>query len=71
MRENTPTQIFIVGDGANLPGLSEYLTEVLGIPSKVNDPVLGLNMSKKLREEIGQISTIGFSVALGLALKSE
>lgn len=71
LRENTPTQIFIVGDGANLPGLSEYLTEVLGIPSKVNDPVLGLNMSKKLREEIGQISTIGFSVSLGLALKSE
>lgn len=71
LRENTPTQIFIVGDGANLPGLPEYLTEVLGIPSKVNDPVLGLNMSNKLREEIGQISTIGFSVSLGLALKSE
>lgn len=71
LRENTPTQIFILGDGANLPGLAEYLSEVLGIPAKVNDPVLGLNMSKKLREEIGQISTVGFSVALGLALKTE
>ena len=71
LRENTPTQMFIVGDGANLPGLAEHLSEVIGIPSKVNDPVLGLSMSKKLSEEVGQISSIGFSVALGLALKSE
>lgn len=71
LRENTPTQIFIVGDGANLPGLAEYLTQNLGIPAIVNDPVLSLKMDDKLRAEISQISTIGFSVALGLALKTE
>lgn len=71
LRENTPTQIFIVGDGANLPGLAEYLTQSLGIPATVNDPVLSLKMDDKLRTEIAQISTIGFSVALGLALKTE
>lgn len=71
LRENTPTQIFVVGDGANLPGLPEYLTQNLGIPANVNDPVWGMKMDKNLQAEISQISTVGFSVALGLALKSE
>ncbi len=71
LREDTPTQIFIVGDGANLPGLAQYLSQSLGIPAAVNDPILSLKMDDKLRTEIAQISTVGFSVALGLALKTE
>ncbi len=71
LRENVPTQIFIVGDGANLPGLSDYLSQSLGIPASVKDPVLSLKMDEKLRAEISQIPTVGFSVAVGLALKTE
>jgi len=71
LRENTPTQIYIVGDGARLPGLAEYLVQSLGIPAVVNDPVLSLRIDDKLRAEITQMSTVGFSVALGLALKTE
>lgn len=71
LRENVPTQIFVVGDGANLPGLADYLSQSLGIPAAVNDPVLSLKMDDKLRAEISQIPTVGFSVALGLALKTE
>lgn len=71
LRENTPTQIYIVGDGAKLPGLAEYLVQHLGIPAMVNDPISSLKMDDKLRTEITQISTVGFSVALGLALKTE
>ncbi len=71
LRENTPTQIYIVGDGARLPGLAEYLVQSLGIPAMVNDPILSLKIDDKLRAEITQMSTVGFSVALGLALKTE
>lgn len=71
LRENLPTRVFIVGDGANLPGLTEYLTQNLEIPVSINNPVLSLKIDEKLTTEISQISTIGFSVALGLALKTE
>lgn len=71
LRENTPTQIFVVGDGANLPGLADYLSQMIGIPSVVKDPVSTLKVEDKLNAEISQINTIGFSVALGLALKTE
>lgn len=71
LRENTPKQIFIVGDGANLPGLAAYLTQIMGIPAQVMDPILSLKVDEKMKTEISQISTTGFSVALGLALKTE
>ncbi len=71
LRENTPKQIYIVGDGANLPGLAQYLTQVMGIPANVMDPVMSLKVDNRMKAEISQISTTGFSVALGLALKTE
>lgn len=71
LRENTPKQIFVVGDGANLPGLADYLTQTMGIPSRVVDPIMSLKVDNKLQTEISQINTAGFSVAVGLALKTE
>lgn len=71
LQESTPKGIFIVGDGAKLPGLSPYLAGRLGIPTQVTDPVAGLQMSKHLKSETAQLSTVGFTVAVGLALKQE
>jgi type IV pilus assembly protein PilM len=71
LQESTPKKIFIVGDGAKLPGLGEYLSKSLGIPSEVTDPILGLNVNPRIKSEVAQLSTVGFTVAIGLALKSE
>ena len=71
LRENTPKELFIVGDGANLPGLPEYLTERLKIPAQVQDPVNNLILNENIKAEVAQIPTVGFTVAIGLALKTE
>lgn len=70
-RDNSPNQVFIVGDGANLPGLEAYLTSNLEIQSVVQDPIANLQMSSNMQNEVSQLSTVGFSVAIGLALKTE
>lgn len=70
-RENTPNQLLIVGDGANLPGLPEYLTKNLSIQANVLDPVSSLQMDPTIKNEVTQMPTVGFSVAVGLALKKE
>lgn len=71
LQESTPKKIYIVGDGAKLPGLAAYLNQNLGIETVVSDPVSELNLSSRVKNDITQISTVGFTVAVGLALKSE
>ena len=71
LQESTPKQILIVGDGAKLPGLPEYLTQNLGIQARVEDPIQNLEIKSSLKSEIAQLSTVGFTVAVGLSLKSE
>lgn len=71
LQESSPRQIYIVGDGAKLPGLSEFLTTNLGITAEVTDPIAGLKISGRIANEVSQLSTVGFSVSVGLALKNQ
>lgn len=71
LQESTPKKIFVVGDGAKLPGLAAYLGKFLGIECQLLDPVSQLEVSSGIKAEVAQLSTIGFTVAVGLALKTE
>ncbi|MFQ5493709.1 MAG: type IV pilus assembly protein PilM, partial [Candidatus Dojkabacteria bacterium] len=71
LQESTPSQIFIVGDGAKLPGLPEFLSKNLGIPARVTDPVDKLKVDSKIKSEVAQLATVGFTVSIGLSLKKQ
>lgn len=71
LQESTPEQIFIVGDGAKLLGLAEFMSTRLGIKTTISDPMSKIEVSGKLKNDIQQISTVGFSVAVGLGMKTE
>ena len=69
LQESTPTKVLLVGDGAKLPGLSEFFREQLGIETLLIDPVANLEVNARIKSEVAQLSTVGFTVAVGLALK--
>lgn len=71
LQESTPKQIYVVGDGAKLPGLAQYLSTNLGIQAEVTDPVAGLKIAGKIKSDVAQLSTVGFTVSVGLALKTQ
>jgi len=70
LQESSPTKVILVGDGANLPGLSTYLTTKLGITSQIVNPISELKVSSILLGRIAQMSTAGFAVSIGLAMKN-
>jgi type IV pilus assembly protein PilM len=68
---STPKKIALVGDGALLTGLPEYLTSKLNIPVERYDALKVLDMDKDLKQELVNVAGIGYNVAIGLALKNE
>lgn len=71
LADYAPQQIFISGEGSLLPGLVTYLNLNLGMPVKQFDPVAGFQLQEATKVELAKYSAPGFSVALGLALKTE
>ena len=51
------------------PGLPEFFKEQLGIETLLIDPVANLEINSRIKSEVAQLSTVGFTVAVGLALK--
>jgi len=70
LQESSPTKVILVGDGANLPGLSAYITTHLGITSQRVNPISKLKVSLTLQGRLAQMSTAGFAVSIGLAMKN-
>jgi type IV pilus assembly protein PilM len=71
LQEGTPKQIFMVGDGAKLPGLGEYITRNIGIACQLADPVSMLDMNSSVQNQLTKLSSVGFTVSVGLALKQQ
>jgi len=71
LEESTPGEIYLVGDGAKLLGLPEFLSKRINIPCKLYDPIQHIKVPGKLEKELKQLSMVGFVVALGLAMKTE
>lgn len=66
-----PTEVVLTGDGALLPGLATFLSLNLGLPVRLFDPASALALSQSVQADIEKYNLIGFTVAIGLALKSE
>ncbi len=68
--KSTPQRILLVGDGAKLPGILTYMATEIGIETSIADPFGNVEIAKDVQSKVEQFSSVGFCVALGLALKS-
>lgn len=64
----TPAKIEMVGDGALLPGLDSYITQVLSIKAELANPWNGIDIPSKYKSVIEKVQP-AYTVAIGLALK--
>ena len=71
LSENVPKEIFLTGEGAKLPEIEKYFTDAIGVPCIKFDAVSKLPMDSVIKKEFGVEGTLGFSVAVGLAMKRE
>ena len=64
------SKILLCGGGANLKGLTEFLTAELKIPTEMGNPWINI-LPEKLREvpELPYDESLGYTAALGLALR--
>lgn len=67
--EEAPNKVFLIGDGAKLPGLSTYMTKSLGLESILGNPWNNINLGDRFAQELASGSP-GYSVGVGLALKT-
>jgi len=68
--KSTPRRLFLVGEGAKLPGIMNYMATQIGIETAIADPFSNIEIPNKLKSRIEQHSSMGFCVSLGLALKA-
>jgi type IV pilus assembly protein PilM len=66
------SQAFVSGEGALIPGIDDYLGELLGVATRRASPVekLSANRSNVSDEQLGAMEPV-LAVALGLALEEE
>jgi type IV pilus assembly protein PilM len=62
-------KIYLTGDGANLPGLVEYLQTKLNVEAELVNVFAGLEIDNTLKAQLADFSPGGMSVSVGLALK--
>lgn len=65
-----PTDFLLTGDGALLPGLSDYISKALNSNASIANPWMNISIDPKFRDIIAK-SGPSYSVAIGLALKDE
>jgi type IV pilus assembly protein PilM len=63
-------QIILCGGGSNLKGLTEYLSVSLKIDVVTSDPWVNVNSYDKYIPELKSNEALGYSTAIGLALKT-
>ncbi len=70
-QQSTPQKILLLGEGARIPGLSEYLGGKLSLPSQLADLTANITFDQTVESEIIATGSLpGFAVAMGLALKT-
>ncbi len=68
--KSTPRRLLLVGDGAKLPGILTFMATELGIETALADPFANVEITKSIKSKFEQLSSVGYCVALGLALKT-
>ena len=66
----SPTEYLLNGDGALLPGLSEYVSKQLGVNAQIANPWTGISVDSKFKDIVAKGGP-SYSVAIGLSLKDE
>ncbi len=66
----SPTDYLLNGDGALLPGLSEFVSKSLGVTAQIANPWVGISVDNKFKDIVAKGGP-SYSVAIGLALKDE
>ncbi|KUK76310.1 MAG: Type IV pilus assembly protein PilM [candidate division WS6 bacterium 34_10] len=67
---SAPTEFFLTGDGALLPGLADFLSKALHANATIANPWSNIQIDRKFQDIISK-SGPSYSVAIGLALKDE
>jgi len=65
-----PNEYLLNGDGALLPGLTEYVSKSLGVNALVANPWLNIIVDNKFKDLVAKGGS-SYSVAIGLSLKDE
>ncbi len=65
-----PMEYLLNGDGALLPGLTEYVSKSLGVSAQIANPWLNISVDNKYKNILSKAGS-SYSVAIGLALKDE
>ena len=65
-----PNEYLLNGDGALLPGLTEYVVKSLGVNAQVANPWLNIIVDNKFKDLVVKGGS-SYSVAIGLSLKDE
>jgi len=65
-----PNEYLLNGDGALLPGLTEYVVKSLGVNAQVANPWLNIAVDNKFKDLVAKGGS-SYSVAIGLSLKDE
>ncbi len=66
-----PEKILLCGNGANLKGLPGFLSSKLNIDVQIGDPLINiLNKNSKSNLKMSSQKSLGYTTALGLALKN-
>jgi len=68
--EDAPNSVLLVGDGARLPGITSFMKKALGVESMIGNPWNNIDLGDRFARELASGSP-GYSVAVGLALKSK
>ncbi len=69
LTDTVPKMIYMVGDGAKLKGLDQYLSVKTGVTASIINPTEKIEIPKNVLPEVQQQSMVGFTVAIGLGLK--
>lgn len=63
------SRVYICGEAASLPGLANYLTEKVGMPTTLVDPVANIKVTGKAKSSLDQLEATAFATAIGLGIK--
>lgn len=69
-QKSVPRRLLLVGDGAKLPGIMNFMATELGIETSIANPFGEVEISKGIKNKLDDNASVGYSVAVGLALKA-
>lgn len=70
LQDSIPSEILLVGDGAKLKKLDEYLKQKIGINVVLANPFDKFELSDNVKNEVKKEDMVGYTVAIGLGLKT-